>query len=67
MVKQRDSFYDNVNSYTKYKLVEMLIDKWKDKSLDNLNVMEALSDDVVDVLALCGMKFFNELNKDFDN
>tara|TARA_Y100000034_G_C6525211_1_gene226131 strand:+ start:183 stop:383 length:201 start_codon:yes stop_codon:yes gene_type:complete len=64
----RDSFYDNVNKYTKYKLVEMLITKHQEDKLhlDNLNAMEDLTDDIIDVLSLCGMKYFNELNEDFE-
>jgi hypothetical protein len=69
MEKQRDSFYENVNSYTKYKLVEMLITRLQEDKLhlDNLNAMEDLADDIMNVLSVCGMKFFNELNEDFDN
>ena len=57
--------YDSIHNYTKYKLVEMLIDKYKDKNLDNLNIIEQLSDDILKVLAICGMKFHNELKEEF--
>ena len=70
MVKQRDTFYENVNSYTKYKLVEMLIKKHQEdklNNLDNINAMEDLADDIIRILSVCGMKYFNELNEDFDN
>ena len=70
MDKQRDTFYENVNSYTKYKLVEMLIKKHQEdklNNLDNLNAMEDLADDIIGILSVCGMKYFNELNEDFDN
>jgi len=61
--------YNDVNNYTKYKLVEMLITKHQEDKLhlDNLNAMEDLADDIIDVLTLCGAKYFNELNEDFDN
>ena len=57
--------YDSIHNYTKYKLVEMLIEKYKDKNLDNLNIIEQLSDDILKVLAICGMKFHNELKEEF--
>ena len=34
-----DELYEKVNQYTKYKLVEMLIEKHKDTTLDNLNII----------------------------
>lgn len=60
--------YKDVHNYTKYKLVEMLITKHQEDKLhlDNLNAMEDLTDDIIDVLSLCGMKYFNELNEDFE-
>ena len=70
MTKERDTFYENVNNYTKYKLVEMLIKKHQEdklNNLDNINAMEDLADDIIGILSICGMKYFNELNEDFDN
>ena len=55
--------YESVNNYTKYKLVEMLIDKHKDSKLDNLNAIEQLSNDVLDVLSLCGLKFYSDMKR----
>ena len=49
----KENFYESVSNYTKYKLVEMLIEKYKDSKLDNLNAIEQLSDDVLDVISLC--------------
>ena len=37
MEKQRDTFYENVNNYTKYKLVQMLIKKHQEDRLNNLD------------------------------
>ena len=54
--------YKSVHNYTKYKLVEMLIKKYKDKNMDNLNQMEQLADDVMKTLSICGLKYYNELN-----
>ena len=57
--------YESVNNYTRYKLVEMLIEKYKDKKLDNLNQIEQLADDVMDVLTVCGLKYYQELKGKF--
>ena len=57
--------YESVNNYTKYKLVEMLIEKHKDKKMNNLNQMEQLADDVMNVLSVCGLKYYQELKGKF--
>ena len=49
--------FKEVNNYTKYKLVMMLIEKYKDKKIDNINLIEELSDDILKVLAVAGMKY----------
>ena len=54
---------NQIHNYTKFKLVEMLIEKYKDKNLDNLNAIEQLSEDVLDILTLCGLKFYGKMNK----
>ena len=36
----REKLYEDIHNYTKYKLVEMLIEKHKDSKLDNLNAIE---------------------------
>ena len=56
----REKLYEDIHSYTKYKLVEMLIEKHKDSKLDNLNAIEQISEDVLDILALCGLKFYGQ-------
>ena len=61
-----DKLYESVGNYTKYKLVEMLIEKYKDKKIDNLNQIEQLADDVVKVLSIAGLKYYNELKGEFD-
>ena len=61
-----DKLYESVGNYTKYKLVEMLIDKYKDKKIDNLNQIEQLADDVVKVLSIAGLKYYSELKNNFD-
>ena len=57
----KEKVYESIHNYTKYKLVEMLIEKHKDGKLDNLNAIEQLSDDVLDVLSLCGLKFYGDM------
>ena len=56
----------DVNNYTKYKLVQMLIEKYKDKKIDNINFIEELSDDILKVLAIAGMKYYSELREEFE-
>ena len=65
MKTEDDRLYNSVNNYTKYKLVEMLIEKYKDKNLDNLNAIEQLADDTMNILHLCGMKYYQELRNNF--
>jgi len=57
--------FKDVNNYTKYKLVQMLIEKYKDKKIDNINFIEELSDDILKVLAIAGMKYYSELRREF--
>ena len=60
-----DKLYESVGNYTKYKLVSMIIDKYKDKKMDNLNQIEQLADDVLNVLSVCGLKYYQELKGEF--
>ena len=60
-----DKLYESVGNYTKFKLVEMLIEKNKDKKMDNLNQIEQLADDVMNTLSICGLKYYSELKKEF--
>ena len=61
-----DNLYNSVHNYTKYKLVQMLIEKHKDSKLDNLNAIEQLSEDVLDILTLCGLKFYSKGKNNVD-
>ena len=61
-----DKVYKDVHNYTKYKLVQMLIEKYKDKNMDNLNQMEQLADDVLKVLSIAGLKYYSELKNKFN-
>ena len=44
-----------VHNNTKFKIVGMLIEKYKDSKLDNLNQIELVADDVLRILAICGI------------
>jgi hypothetical protein len=61
-----NQLYESVGNYTKFKLVEMLIEKYKDKKMDNLNQIEQLADDVVKVLSIAGLKYYNQLKGEFN-
>ena len=67
-MNKEDRIYEDVHNYTKYKLVEMLINRLNnDKTtFDNLNSIEDLADDVLKVLSIAGLKFHNELKGNFD-
>ena len=59
-MNRQDKFYEEVHNYTKFKLVEMLIEKHKD-SFENINHIEDVAEDVLGILSLCGMKFYSEM------
>ena len=63
-----DKVYESVHNYTKFKLVEMLINRLNDgrTKLDDLNSIEDLADDVLKVLAIAGMQYYSELKEEFD-
>ncbi len=63
-----DNLYESVHNYTKVKLVEMLINRMNDGklNLDNLNAIEDLTDDVLKVLSIAGLKYYNELKENFN-
>ena len=44
----------------------MLIEKHKGTTLDNLNIIDQVADDVLGILGFCGMKYYQELNDDFN-
>jgi|TARA_B100000073_G_scaffold227211_1_gene189531 hypothetical protein len=66
MSVKKDKVYDEVGNYTKFKLVERLINKHKDTTLDSLDKIETLADDVLNVLSICGMKYYQQLKGKFD-
>jgi len=64
-----NKLYDDVHNYTKYKLVEMLINRMNGGrvKVDDINSIEDLADEVLKTLAVCGMKYYQELNGEFGN
>ena len=60
--------FKDVHNYTKFKLVEMLINRLNDgrTKVDDMNSIEDLADDVLRVLAVAGMKYYQELKGEFD-
>ena len=65
-LEKKDNVYESVHNYTKFKLVEMLINKHKSKKLDNLNQIEDLAEDILDILTISGLKFYSELRGKFE-
>jgi len=58
--------YESVGNYTRYKLIERLISKHKGTKLDSLDKIETLADDVIGILSLCGMQYYNDLKGQFN-
>ena len=54
--EEERKYLERLHKLTKYKLVEMFINKYKDKKIQNLNVMEELAEDVLSVLDKVGNK-----------
>ena len=64
---ENKQLYENVHNYTKFKLVEMLINRLNDgrTKVDDMNSIEDLADDVLKVLTIAGLKFHQELRGEF--
>ena len=60
----KEHMLEQIHNYTKFKLVEMLIEKHQDRFKDFSNI-EKLADDICKILSICGLKYYNELNKEF--
>ena len=58
-----NKFYDEVNKYTKYKIVERITKNHKFETLDSLEKIEKLTEDIMAVMSLCGLKFYGELKR----
>ena len=68
-MNKQNKFYEDVHNYTKFKLVEMLIERLQEDklNLDNLNSIEDLADDVLDILTLCGLKYYGQMKSKGNN
>ena len=62
-----EKLYNDVHNYTKFKLVEMLIKRLNDgrTKVDDMNSIEDLADEVLQTLAIAGLKFYQELKGEF--
>ena len=60
-----EKLYNDVHNYTKFKLVEMLVEKHKGK-FKNLNQIEELADEILQVLSIAGLKHYNDLREEFN-
>ena len=50
---------EQIHKYTKYKVVEALINKHQEgNTLSSLSEVEDVAEDVLDVLSLVGMKYY---------
>ena len=50
---------EQIHNYTKYKVVEVLINKHKEgNTLSSLNEVEDVAQDIVDMLGLVGAKYY---------
>ena len=63
-----DKLYESVHNYTKFKLVEMLINRLNDgrTKVDDMNSIEDLADEILQVLAISGLKHYNDLREEFN-
>tara|TARA_Y100001938_G_scaffold145378_1_gene221891 strand:+ start:93 stop:290 length:198 start_codon:yes stop_codon:yes gene_type:complete len=51
---------EKIHNYTKYKVTEALIKRHqKGNTLSNLEEVEDVADDILRVLAICGLKFYS--------
>ena len=68
-MNKQDRFYEEVHNYTKFKLIEMLIERFNNKKLklDNLNSIEDLADDVLEILGICGLKYYESIKSRKDD
>ena len=66
-MSEEKKIFKDVHNYTKFKLVEMLIKRLNDgrTKVDDLNSIEDLADEVLETLAISGMKFYQELREEF--
>ena len=55
---------EQIHNYTKYKVVEVLINKHNDgNTLSDLNEVEDVAEDILDMLGLVGAKYYAKGNR----
>ena len=55
---------EEIHRYTKYKVVEVLINKHQEgNTLSDLDEVEAVAQDIVDMLGLVGAKYYAKGNR----
>ena len=55
---------EQIHRYTKFKVVETLIKKHQEgNTLNSIEEVEDVADDILQVLAICGLKFYRRGNK----
>ena len=67
-MEEKDNVYESVHNYTKFKLVEMLINRMNGGKVkvNDINSIEDLAEDVLKVLSICGLKYYSELKGKFE-
>ena len=55
----KEHMLEEIHNYTKFKLVEMLISKHKDR-FEDLDTIEDVTGDILNILTLCGLKFYSK-------
>ena len=53
-------FFEEVSDYTKFKIVEMLVEKHQDR-FENVDRIEDVADDILHILSICGLKFYGNM------
>ena len=56
----REKLYEDIHNYTKFKLVEMLIEKHKDR-FEHIDTIDDVSEDILNIISLCGLKFYGDI------
>ena len=55
---------ERIHNYTKYKVTEALINKHQEgNTLSSLKEVEDVAEDILQVLAICGLKFYRRGKK----
>ena len=55
-----EKFYEEIHNYTRFKLVEMLIEKHIER-FEDIDTIEDVSEDILNIISLCGLKFYGNM------